>query len=115
MIKILLAIIAILMAGPEQEKPYVVIYPIQDLEMVLPNYTEAPQLDLSAILSGNNQGSIFRDGQPQNIVTEKNSQAIIELIENIVEPEVWGTEATIRYWKGNLIINAPKRIHDKIY
>lgn len=110
----LLALIASILGGAQDfsdDKPYVVVYPVQDLEMIIPVYTDAPKIDLNNAL---NKSTIFRDNQTNSRITEKDSQAIISLIENTVEPEVWGTEATIRYWKGNLIVNAPKRIHVQI-
>jgi hypothetical protein len=116
-------LIAAIMGGPQIEAPqkeesYVVVYPIQDLEMVIPNYTNVPQIDLNAVLNGQHGGSPFTNNQPQNTNNPKNPKAIMDLIENLVEPEAWedngGDEASIRYWNGNLIIKAPKRIHDQI-
>lgn len=114
----ILFLIAALMTGPQQEKtenltPYVVIYNIQDLKMVTPDYTDVPQMDLNAVLSGN-KGSPFTNSPNQSKPNQKNPQAIISLIESLVEPEAWGDIATIKYWNGNLIIKAPKRIHDQI-
>jgi hypothetical protein len=71
-------------------------------------------MNLNAVLSNNNQGNIFTNSPNQNKRNTNNSQEIINLIENFVEPEIWGDTATIRYWNGNLIIKAPKRIHDQI-
>jgi hypothetical protein len=45
---------------------------------------------------------------------QNNAQEIMNLIQTVVEPEAWGDTATMRYWNGNLIIKAPKRIHDQI-
>lgn len=114
-----IALICSLFFGPntetEDQKPYVKIYSIHDLEMIIPNYTNVPQLDLSSALSGNQGGSIFQNTQNQNVLNgQKRSEEIINLIETFVEPEAWGDVATIRYWNGNLIIKAPKRIHDKL-
>jgi hypothetical protein len=118
----MIALVAALMGGPQDQPeivedvtPYVVIYNIKDLEMVIPDYTNAPELDLNSVLnSRNGSSSPFRSQNNQNVPTQKNTQGIMDLIQSIVEPEAWGDTATMKYWNGNLIVKAPKRIHDQI-
>lgn len=99
----------------QTEKPYMVIYDIHDLEMTHPDFADAPEMDLSAALQGNGQ-NVFRSApQTSPLGKPKDGQEIIELITSTVEPEAWGFEATIRYFRGSLIVTAPKRIHDQIH
>ena len=80
--------------------------------MNLPNYMNAPEFDLQAAL--NHQGSLFKDNTSSNFSAKKEYQIIIEIIEQNIEPDIWLDGATIKYWKGNLIIRAPQRIHDQL-
>lgn len=116
----LLALVAALFGGaqPQNEvpndEPYVVIYNIKDLEFVVRDFPDAPEIDLNSVLN-NNSGSPFRNSpQTQQPTRQNNVQEIVNLIQATVEPEVWGDTATMRYWNGNLIVKAPKRIHDQI-
>lgn len=102
----------------------VVIYDINDLLMVIPRYTEVPQIDLQAVLGqgqggsgtspftgtgGTGTGADPVKSRPERI------QEIKDLITGIVEPSQWvdagGEGATIREWNSTLIINAPDYIH----
>ncbi|TVQ61453.1 MAG: hypothetical protein EA378_08760 [Phycisphaerales bacterium] len=97
------------------------IYPILDLIVEIPDYPEAPALDLQSVLQAGQGGggqSPFRDDQTDRqefIPDAERAEAIIEIITRNVEPEQWedagGTAATIRYWRGNLLINAPDYVH----
>lgn len=99
---------------PVPEQRYVVIYDIRDLEHVVPDFVDAPELDLNAALNGQGQ-SPFRDlQQNQPAARVKDGQEIIDLITSVIEPEAWGVDASIRYFRGTLIVDAPKRIHDQI-
>lgn len=120
MIKLLLLVASLLLKSPldaPREEPYcVVIYPIQDLELVTPTFDNPPELDLSNALAG---GSSILPGNASqiNLRSTKDGVAIISLIEELVEPEIWSDnvgKATIRYWKGNLIVNAPLSVHNQI-
>lgn len=117
----LLALVAALLGGAQQpqnetpnDEPYVVVYNIKDLEFVIRDFPNAPEMDLNSVLN-NNGGSPFRNPpQTQQPTKQRNPQKIMNLIQAVVEPEAWGDTATMRYWNGNLIIKAPKRIHDQI-
>ena len=49
-----------------------------------------------------------------NASEEERANDIIELIRATIRPDVWeenGGQATIRYFRGNLVINAPRTVH----
>lgn len=67
--------------------------------------------------SGGGGGSLFDDPgdeEPRRSETEK-AQDIIDLIQEVVEPDIWfGESASIRYYQGTLIIRAPDFVHRQI-
>lgn len=111
---VLLALATILVGPspePEDTTPYVVVYPIRDLMVALPNFDQPPEMDLNAALT--QQGTLFRTNTKRETAPQ-DPREIIDLIERVVEPDAWGNTATIRYWNGTLIVNAPKRIHEML-
>ena len=124
------------------------VYPIEDLIMDIPDFTDAPEFDLASITNQQNQngggggvgggggysggggssqqglfgGSGGGGGQgnnreaPGKTKTER-ANDLIDLIRSIVQPDIWqenGGKAAIRYWQGNLIITAPRSVHEAI-
>ncbi len=108
-------------------------YPIQDLLFQAPDYNNAPQLDLSSANSGQSAGggggggggggsSNLFSGGTQSQTQSANSQTdraneIIKLITDTVKPELWqvnGGTATISFFRGMLIVNAPRSIHEML-
>jgi hypothetical protein len=113
-------------------------YPIQDLLFQPIDATNTPNLSLQNASqnqsgggggsgsSGGGQGggqSLFTDtGQNNNNNSAKNTQGdraneIIKLITDTVKPELWqanGGTATISFYRGNLIVNAPRSIHEQL-
>lgn len=101
------------------------LYPIHDLLLVVPDYTNAPQFDLQAVLQSTGQGrgggggqSPFRENnQNRNppVPPEQRAQEVQDLIVQLVEPEQWvdngGDGASSRYFQGSLIVNAPDYVH----
>jgi hypothetical protein len=112
------------------------IYPIQDLLFQAPDYNNAPDLSLQNASQGQSAGggagggagaqsqSLFQqNGSSSNgQQDQKNSQKdradeIIKLITDTVKPELWqinGGTATISFFRGNLIVNAPRSIHQML-
>jgi hypothetical protein len=46
---------------------------------------------------------------------EERAEELIELIREVIRPDVWrenGGEASIRYFNGNLVVNAPRSVHE---
>jgi len=71
---------------------------------------------------GQSQQGLFTNTTTTNNTDQKNSQTdraneIIKLITDTVKPELWqvnGGTATISFFRGNLIVNAPRSIHQQL-
>ncbi len=110
------------------------VYPIQDLLFEPTDYNNAPDLSLQNASQGqsgggggggggqSSGGNLFTGGQTNNNQNQKNTQTdraneIIKLITDTVKPELWqanGGTATISFFRGNLIVNAPRSIHEML-
>jgi hypothetical protein len=109
------------------------IYPIQDLLFQPMDYTNAPDLSLQNASQGQSAGgggggggagsgqSLFTgdtnssSGTNATQTQASRAQDIIKLITDTVKPELWqinGGTATISFFRGNLIVNAPRSIHE---
>lgn len=111
------------------------MYFIGDLLMTIPNFGNAPKFDLNEALSntssggsnggGQNSGGspLFgddnndRDREPQLSETEK-AERIADVIRDGIEPDIWrengGEYASIRYFRGMLVVKAPDFVHEQI-
>ena len=115
------------------------VYPVEDLLMVIPDFTDAPQFSLDASQNQGNQGggsgsstggvsqggasnTIFQ-GNGATTTTEQvktkaeRAQELVELIENVVSPDIWkdnGGTASIKYYNGMLVVTAPRSIQEAI-
>jgi hypothetical protein len=111
-------------------------YPIQDLLFQPIDATNPPSLSLQNASQtqtggggtgggggqGGGQGLFDNTNQNNNNNTAGNTQAdrateIIKLITDTVKPELWqanGGTATISFYRGNLIVNAPRSIHEQL-
>ncbi|MBX3386249.1 MAG: hypothetical protein KF768_06745 [Phycisphaeraceae bacterium] len=105
----------------------IVIYDINDLLMVIPRYTEVPEIDLNSVLQqgqggsgqspfqGTGGGGPGHDPVPPR---EDRIRQLIDLIVQIVEPQQWvdngGEGGTIRAYGNTLIVNAPDYMHRQI-
>ncbi len=102
----------------------VVVHSITDLILDIPNYTNAPEFDLQSVLQNSGQGgggggqSPFRDNQQQQQDRRPFAERADELrriLTSLVEPEQWtdngGESATIQYFQGSFIVNAPDYVH----
>ena len=97
------------------------IYPITDLLWEIPDYGEAPEIDLQTVLQSSQGGgggrSPFRNAQDDDLdrtTLEERSVELIEIIEALVEPETWlsgGGTASIRYFQGSLLVRGPDYLH----
>jgi hypothetical protein len=115
---------------------FTVVYPVQDLLVQAPPFVEPPQFDLSYASSrggaGGGSGSRGSGGgqtmfgqnganwnQQQNQPRDKDAKAkeLLDLIVETVSPTIWvpnGGNATIRFFDGNLIVTAPRSVHEAI-
>lgn len=106
-----------------------VIYDINDLLMVIPNYTEVPQIDLTSVLQqgqGGSGQSPFTGNQntttktPDQVQQERREriEQLKRILQDTIEPEQWvdngGEGGTIREFNSTLLINAPDYIHRQI-
>lgn len=114
------------------------LYPIHDMLVEIPEFTQVPQLDLNSVLSqggsaggggggggGGGSSSLFNDaggggagGQQITPRDEENAKKIMDLITETIDPPQWqdngGDGASIRFHNGNLLIKAPDYIHRQI-
>lgn len=101
------------------------IYDISDLVLEIPNYDNAPELDLQQALQasqrggGGGSGSPFRDEGDDNPTTRplaERTQEVLDLITTIVESEQWQTNGgdggSIQIFQGKaLVVKAPDYMH----
>ncbi|HZW08308.1 MAG TPA: hypothetical protein VFF69_00255 [Phycisphaerales bacterium] len=100
------------------------VYPINDLLWEIPNYTEAPEIDLQSVLQSSGGGggaqSPFQQNQQQDVerrTIAERAEEVVDIIEALVEPEQWlsgGGTASIRYFQGNLLVRAPDFVHRQL-
>ena len=112
------------------KKVYTKIYPIEDLVMEVPEFSDPPSFNLQSVNQQSQQGGgggsqgIFGTGsdrQEQNragsTTREERGQQLVDLITETVRPDIWaanGGTATIRYFRGNLIVTAPRSVHEAL-
>jgi hypothetical protein len=101
------------------------VYSIDDLLWQIPDYEEAPTIDLQSVLQssqggGGGQSPFQNDQQQQDLdrrPKDERAQDVIDIIESLVEPETWmsgGGTASIRYFQGSLLVRAPDFVHRQI-
>ncbi len=104
------------------------VYPVDDLLLAIPDFNDAPQFQLggtTAVSGGGGGGgssqSILGSGtnsQEQNQTTKAGrGSELVQLVMDTVQPEAWrenGGTASIRYFRGRLIITAPRSVHEQI-
>jgi hypothetical protein len=111
-------------------------YPIQDLLFQPQDATNAPSLSLQNASQNQTAGggsgsgggqsggqSLFNDNGSNNSTSNttasqtERANEIIKLITDTVKPELWqanGGTATISFYRGMLIVNAPRSIHEQL-
>lgn len=116
--------------GPKSRlnaRAYMKIYDVNDMLYQIPNFDNAPQLDLDQVLNqgqrggGGGGGSIFEDeddNEAQGLAAEELARQLQDIILENVEPEQWvdngGSGATIRFYNGTFIVRAPEYIHRQL-
>ena len=103
-----------------------VIYDIDALVLEAPNFTAAPTLDLQQALQQAQSGA-GGGGLPLEEETDdpalpttplERAEEIAALVREFVEPEQWtengGAGATMRLWRGKLVVRAPGYIHRQL-
>jgi hypothetical protein len=111
------------------------VYPVDDLLMDVPDFTDAPTVTLSQTGSsgttagvgggggGGGSSSIFGGGggggggSDTTLTRDQRAQQLIDLITSIIRPEIWqanGGPASIRFFNGSLIVTAPRSVQEAI-
>ena len=104
------------------------VYPVEDLMLAIPDFTDAPQFQLQQQGQTSGRGGGGGGGQSLisgNTTTEQNTtagraqrgQELVQLVMDTVQPEIWrenGGTASIRYFRGKLIVTAPRSVHEQI-
>jgi hypothetical protein len=103
------------------------VYPVDDLLLTIPDFNDAPQFQLggTTAVSGGGGGG----GSGQSLISGTNTQEqnqvgkaargteLVQLVMDTVQPEAWrenGGTSSIRYFRGRLIITAPRSVHEQI-
>ncbi len=101
------------------------LYDINDMLFEVMDFTDAPTFNLNSVLQGSQGGgggqSPFQQtgqqqrGQDDRPTRQEMAQTLIDIITANVETEQWedngGDGASIRFYQGHLIINAPDYVH----
>jgi uncharacterized membrane protein YgcG len=117
-------------------KVYTKVYPVDDLIMEVPDFTNAPTFSLQSTSQqgqgsgggGGGGGGGSGTGLFENSDQDRNSkeptktkaergEELVQLVKDLVQPEIWvdnGGTATIRYYNGSLIVTAPRSVHEAI-
>jgi len=118
------------------------MYFVGDLLMDIPNFDNAPDFDLNQVLSNTNSGGSNSGGgggggrgagggggggpfgsndtqQADRGPTQQDRiDNLLEMIRTTIEPDIWiengGEYASVRYYRGMLIVNAPNFVHEQI-
>jgi hypothetical protein len=101
------------------------MYDINDLLVEIHDFNGAPTFDLSQTTqdgAGSSQSPFQGGGNTGNNQTgkslEERGQELIKIVTDTVESEQWqdngGNGASIKFWRGSLIINAPEYVHRQI-
>jgi hypothetical protein len=102
------------------------IYPVEDLIMDVPDFTNAPPFNLQQVTqvsSGGGGGQSLisgnsTNGSDQNTMTRaERGQQLVDLIQSLIEPDIWTTNggtASIRFFNGTLIVTAPESVHEAL-
>ncbi|MEM1072051.1 MAG: hypothetical protein AAGB48_11105 [Planctomycetota bacterium] len=101
------------------------IYDISDLLLVLPDYEDAPEIDLQSVLQSSQGGgggqspfddSGGEDDEERDLEERRNN--VIDLIQSIVEPDQWqangGDGGSIRIYQNALVVRAADYMHRQI-
>jgi hypothetical protein len=113
--------------GRLNQQAYLKLYDIQDMIFQIPDFADAPRLDLDQVLNqggqggGGGGGSVFggdTDQEAEFVPEEELAQRIVDIITEYVEPEQWtdngGDGGTIRYFSGHIMVRAPDYMHRQL-
>lgn len=94
------------------------VYPVEDLIMEIPNFTDAPDFQIQSSQGGRGSGGgnsiltgSFGEEERETRTDQERGEELVQLIMDTVDPEVWrenGGTASIRFFRGKLIVTAPR-------
>lgn len=100
------------------------IYDINDLLFIMPIYNNAPEIDLNQVLQSKgggggsspfNQNKGNQNNRDNERPKEERGNDVINLIQSLAETSQWveqgGDGGTMKYYQGNIIVNAPDYMH----
>lgn len=112
------------------------VYDVKDLVMDVPDFTDAPSMDLRDALSntssggggnagggrGNQGAQIFNiedfSDEDRPLTKQERGDLLIDLVRESIEPDIWrengGEYSTIKYRNGLMIVRAPLYVHMQI-
>lgn len=113
------------------------IYPIEDLIMDIPDFTDAPDFNISNNNTGTSGrgggggggggGNLFGGngggggggpgGDDAGMTRLERAEALIDVIVSTIQPDIWqvnGGKAAIRFFNGSLIVTAPRSVHEAL-
>ena len=120
------------------KKVYTRVYPVEDLVMEIPSFTDAPVFDLTSATQqggtgggggggggGGSSGQGLFGGSSNSQQQQRDAgttradrgEELVQLITETVRPEIWavnGGTATIRYFRGSLVVTAPRSVHEAL-
>jgi hypothetical protein len=102
------------------------VYPIEDLIMEVPDFV-GPDFNITQANTGGGrgggggggqllQGNTSNNDQKQSTRLER-AQQLIDVITDTIQPDIWavnGGTAAIRFFNGNLIVTAPRSVHEAL-
>lgn len=117
--------------------PVLRVYDVADMVMTIPNFTNAPRLDLNEALNNTNSGGsggrgggggggggsgLFGENDNEEDQAQptkaESGENLANMIRNTLEPDIWqangGEFSSVRYYNGRLIVNAPLYVHRQI-
>jgi general secretion pathway protein D len=112
------------------------VYPIQDLIVEVPDFI-GPDFNITqnntqtsgsggggggggsgqGLFGGGSSGTSGTNGQEKQMTRAERAQALIDVITETIQPEIWNTNggpAAIRFFNGNLIVTAPRSVHEAL-
>jgi uncharacterized membrane protein YgcG len=107
------------------------VYDVSDLILEIPDF-EGPSFSLSSqggsgggsggggnsgLLSGSGGGGAGGRTDEKGATKEQRGEELVKLITTTIRPEIWadaGGTAQIRFWRGRLIVTAPRSVQEMI-
>lgn len=119
------------------QRVYTRVYPVGDLLMEIPNFTNAPNFSLDqnqasgggggsgggssgggGLFGGGNGGGGQReDDDDETMTKQERADELLTLIRDTIYPDIWrenGGTAAIRMFRDNLVVTAPRMVHEAI-